>query len=386
MANSRRRRASKRSHGNGGPEEWFPLQGWPRVGLALCGGGLLGVMYELGALKALDEALEPEMSVSDIDMVVGTSAGAIVGMLLANGVKPAEASRVVMENRRDPLNFHWTDVFLPPPETVAAALAHEARKAALAAGALLRGRVVDPVEVVEEMLPSGLLSLEPVRRYLGRLSEHRGFPAHFRDLPMAFWVTALDLDTAERVLFGPGENQDVPVVDAVVASCAIPGVYAPVSLKGRELIDGGTGSAAHIDVLMHAGARTVVVVNPVVPIKNDRRRVCIPALDGTCASLRDRGVHTVIDQAFRIFNYNRLELGLARFRASHPEVKVVRLEPDPAEMAAYAYNPMDYTHRKTMLEFGYNSTKAQLEDGKIRRALLRELKVPPAKGMRKGSN
>lgn len=345
----------------------------PRLGLALCGGGLLGVMYELGALWALDEALAPEASVSDFDMVVGTSAGAIVGMLLANGVRPEEAYTVIMEDRKDPLNFGWWDLFGPSPRELAGEATRMARKSALAIRALARGRIPNPLNALEEVLPPGLLSLEPVRRYLERISRLRGFRKRFRSLPTTFWVTAMDLDTGERVVFGPGAIENVPVVDAVAASCAIPGVFAPASVHGRELIDGGTGAVAHIDIPLHAGARTIVVVNPVVPIRNDKSRVCIPSVEGHCASLRDKGASAILDQAFRILNYAHLEMGLARFQSAHPEVRVIRLEPDPAEVAAYAYNPMDHTHRKEILEFGYRSTRAQLEGGRLRRALLGNL-------------
>ncbi len=346
----------------------------PRLGLALCGGGLLGVMYELGALRALDEALAPEASVSDFDMVVGTSAGAIVGMLLANGVRPEEAYRTIMEDEKDLLNFGWRDVFAPSAGELAREAGRMVRRSALALRAVVRGRVANPLDAMEEILPPGLLSLEPVRRYLLRLTRARNFRSRFRNLGTTLWVTAMDLDTGERVVFGPGAIENVAVADAVVASCAIPGVFAPVSIQGRELIDGGTGQVAHIDLLMHAGARTIVVVNPVVPIRNDKSRVCIPSVEGHCASLRDKGAPAILDQAFRILNYTHMEMGLARFQAAHPEVRVLRLEPDPAEVAAYAYNPMDYVHRKEVLEFGYRSTKAQLEDGRLRRALLRGLR------------
>lgn len=357
-ANGSRRSGSKRPHR-------------AHLGLALCGGGLLGVMYEVGALKALDEALGPEMSVMDFDSIVGTSAGAIVGTLLANRVPPAKGFDILMEGRRDALNFHWSDIYGPSFLDLLSLGVRGVRKVSVAASAVVQGKARDPIEIAEELFPRGLLSLEPVRRYLRRLAEARKFKERFDELPVKLWVTAMDLDTGDRVLFGPGQIEDVPVLDTVVASCAIPGVFEPIPLKGQYLIDGGTGSAAHSDVLFHAGARVIVVVNPVVPIRNDRSRVCIPSIEGRCASLRDRGIPMIIDQAFRIHNYTKMEMGLARFHAQHPKVKVFRLEPDPAEAAAYAYNPMDYTHRKEVLEWGYRSTKAQLEDGKLRRALLR---------------
>ena len=83
------------------------------------------------------------------------------------------------------------------------------------------------------------------------------------------YLTATDLDTCERIVFGAEGYDDVPISTAVRASGALPMVYAPVEVKGRELIDGGIVSTTNLDIAVEAGAKLVVVINPLVPFVND---------------------------------------------------------------------------------------------------------------------
>src|SRR2546422_10045609 len=92
---------------------WFrklAQRGSSRRALCLCGGGVLGGMYEVGALKALDEVL-PGFRANDFDIYVGTSAGSVVAALLANGVRPADVYRAIDEGLPDPLNMQRGAVY-----------------------------------------------------------------------------------------------------------------------------------------------------------------------------------------------------------------------------------------------------------------------------------
>src|SRR5690606_37781872 len=90
----------------------------------------------------------------------------------------------------------------------------------------------------------------------------------FRELERELYLPATDLDTTERVILGEGEWADVPISRAVAASSALPFIYEPVEIKGRELIDGGILSTTNVDVAIERGARFVVVINPLVPYVN----------------------------------------------------------------------------------------------------------------------
>ena len=71
--------------------------------------------------------------------------------------------------------------------------------------------------------------------------QRRGIPQHFAELPRKLFIVAHDLDAGERAVFGQGELADVPVARAVAASSAIPILYAPVEIDGRDYVDGGIG-------------------------------------------------------------------------------------------------------------------------------------------------
>ena len=102
----------------------------------------------------------------------------------------------------------------------------------------------------------------------------------FRLLEHELYLAATDLDTCERLVLGAEGWDDVPISQAVRASAALPMVYKPVEVKGRELIDGGIVSTTNLDIAVEAGARFIVVVNPLVPYVNDFTKE-IPTLLGT---------------------------------------------------------------------------------------------------------
>ena len=102
----------------------------------------------------------------------------------------------------------------------------------------------------------------------------------FRLLQNELYLAATDLDTCERIVLGAEGWDDVPISTAVRASTALPMVYKPTVVKDRELVDGGIVSTTNLDIAVEAGAKFVVVVNPLVPFVNDFSKQ-IPTLFGT---------------------------------------------------------------------------------------------------------
>lgn len=92
------------------------------------------------------------------------------------------------------------------------------------------------------------------------------------------------------------------------------------------------------------------------PFYNDRAVVCIPAIDGQCASLTERGVTAIAEQTFRINSRVKLELGALLFRADHPETDLLMIEPSPAESSLFLYGSMNFAERVHSLNYGYNSS------------------------------
>jgi predicted acylesterase/phospholipase RssA len=277
----------------------------------LGGGGFTGGVYEIGALRALD-LLWVNRTINQFDVYVGTSAGAFIAALCANGVTPEEMMRVVTRQGPQPFrDINLGDLLRPN-------LGELVRKGALlplrAAGLgrqllsqLGQVSVMDVAAGLAEGLPSGLYNGGGIESYLRRvLLSDPDRTNDFRELECELYLAATDLDTCERVVFGGEGHLDVPISTAVRASGALPMVYAPVLVKGRELVDGGLVSTTNLDIAVEAGAKLVVVVNPLVPYVNDFKDQVRTLRGNRSKRVSDMGFPQIGYQAFKMLAYQRL--------------------------------------------------------------------------------
>jgi NTE family protein len=205
--------------------------------LVLGGGGVAGVAWETGLLLGLDEA---GVDLTDADLVVGTSAGSVVASQVTTGV---------------PLPELYERQLLHPDLTAERVVDFDVESFTTDLIALLADRP-EPQELRRRI---GALALvadcvpEAERR---SIIESR-LPVH--DWPdRALVVTAVDAATGEFVAFD--RSSGAGLVDAVAASCAVPGVWPPVTIADRRYIDGGVRSTINADLA--AGHERVVVVAP----------------------------------------------------------------------------------------------------------------------------
>ena len=198
----------------------------------LGGGGFTGGVYEIGALRALD-LLAVNSTVNQFDVYVGTSAGAFIAALCANGVTPEEMMRVVTQGPQPFRDIDLGDLLRPNlGEIVRKGARLPLRMASLARQLVsqpARSRVMDLALGLAEGLPSGLYTGAGIESYLRRVLGDPDRTDDFRELAEAeLYLAATDLDTCERIVFGAEGFDDVPISTAVRASGALPMVYAPV--------------------------------------------------------------------------------------------------------------------------------------------------------------
>ena len=333
-----------------------------RVALVCAGGGVTGAIYEIGCLRALEEVLD--RSATDLDLYVGVSGGAFVTSLLASGVSPREMYDEATSRTRSPLGVTASPLYrLGPGEFLRRSLRAPAviTRALLAALKGSEGRnLADLAWSLFELLPSGLLDTSGIQEYLERFFASRGREDRFDALNHELFVVAVDLDNGEAVAFGEEGHREVKVSQAVQASTALPGLYRPVRLNGRDYVDGGVKKTAHINLAIRHGADLVICINPVVPVLNDTEN------GGLRGHLSNRGVTFVLDQVLRIMLHGRMAYGLERYQAEHPEVDILLLEPDRADLRMFSYNLMKYSARREVAEHGYRSTLATLTSQKAR--------------------
>jgi len=211
----------------------------PRIGLALSGGGALG-LAEIGVIQWMEENHIP------VDRVAGTSMGSIIGSMYATGMSPKEIQKFAE-------TIDWDQAFLPEPGYAELSYRRKQdRRNFLVAAPLglkhgLRG-------------PNGLNSGQATGLLLDRIAFPEYSSANFDALPIPFRCVATDMQTGDAVVLHDGF-----LADAVRASMAIPGVFTPVELNGRVLADGGMVQNIPVETVRDMGSDAVIAVELHLP-------------------------------------------------------------------------------------------------------------------------
>ena len=234
-----------------------------KIGLVMGGGGFVGGAWLTGALEALEDATG--VLPRRFDNVVGTSAGSMIAALTTAGIHPARvadlfAGRPVQGGAAAARPVGATlrlDGGLPRPIPGSVRLAWSA----------IRHPRQHPVGVaLAALLPKGFLSTAPLKELVRQVAPDGRSPHP------GLWLMACDLGSGKRVAFGREGCPEADLADAVAASCAIPGFYRPVSIDGREYVDGGVCSPSNLDVLRHCGLDLVVCFNPTSSLHRSANR------------------------------------------------------------------------------------------------------------------
>jgi NTE family protein len=335
-----------------------------KTALVLGGGGFTGAVYEIGALRALD-LLSVNRSVNQFDVYVGTSAGALVAALTAAGVTPEQMMRVVNNQVPTPFRDINLNMLLRPNyrEFIAKGIRLPLHLLGVARH-LGRGlgsfTMVDLAIALADALPSGLYSGSGLEEYVRKVLSDSDRSDDFRLLEPELYLAATDLDTCERLVLGAEGWDDVPISLAVSASAALPMVYKPVEVKGRELVDGGIVSTTNLDIAVEAGAKFIVVVNPLVPFVNDFTKE-IPTLLGTkVRRVSDMGFPKIAYQTFKLVAYQRLHEMARQWQDRYPGVDIVLIEPEPDDEMMFQTNILNYTSRLDVARHGFQSVTVKL--------------------------
>ncbi len=331
-----------------------------RIGLALCGGGITGALFEVGILAALDDAVGAPVS-TQFDVYIGASvAAALAQGLAADRLFCAlydEADELFPLRREHVYRAAW-----PKWLRAAASVGVMALRRGLIK--LLRGRKVLPPRHLDlgELLPAGLFKTDGYREFFAAFLRRAGLSAEFGELERELYIVAYDVDSGERVILGEPPFQKIDIPLAVAASSATPMFFEPVRIGERDYFDGGIGRVGHADVLIRKGARRILIVNPVVPIRNEPSRVCIPSRKGYCPRIVDKGLFAIGNQAFRIANKVRLYLGLKGLVAETPNLEVVLVEPGEEESVLFLHSSMSLEGRHAVLNYARSSARVAFRE------------------------
>jgi NTE family protein len=313
--------------------------GKPRRGLVLGGGGVLGAAWMIGALTALRDTRDWDPREAEI--IVGTSAGSVLASMLASGIGVDS----LVNHQRGGVPAPGDPVIDYDPDTASGgALPPMPRlrigSRSLAAKTVFHPRRVPVLAAFAAFAPRGRGSLAAVGDLVRAVhADDESWPEGPKT-----WIVTMDYDTGERVAFGRAGAPEATMAEAVMASCAIPGWYAPLAIGGRRYVDGGTLSPTSIDLLADSGLDEVLVLAPMASFDYDDP----PSVVGR------------MERRFRRAMTKRVlrEAGTVRRRGS----SVTVLGPGREDLEAIGVNLMDHRRRAAVLEVSLRTSAAALSD------------------------
>lgn len=321
-----------------------------KVGLVLGAGGVQGGAWLTGGLAAIAERTNWDPATADY--IVGTSAGSMMGSLLAAGLPPwfmvAHSAGESFEGMADVRGESAADA-----DRSGGAVFKRERGALpifpgslpLALRSMLRPTRHTPAGVISGWAPRGIISSEPLREIIrsavpGSWTKH---PNH--------WVVACDYSTGRRVCFGRKSAPKAKLEDAVAGSCAIPGFYRPARINGRLYVDGGIWSTSNLDVLRGQGLDLVICFNPTSSLHPIR------ALDPVAA----------FGLLFNRASGRRLGNEAKYLRSEGTQVLLI--QPMQRDLETMGVNLMSGKNRNEVIEVARETVAAQLAEPEVAETL-----------------
>ena len=332
----------------------------PRIGLALGGGGPLGGIYEIGALRALDEALDG-LDFNNIDVYVGVNGGSFVAANLANQMTTAQLCRIFVRNEAEVHPFHPEVFYRPAFREIGSRLLAIPGLVSTAVSRFVNNpydqSLLEAMTILAQAAPAGLFDNEGLHEYLKRAFTMLGRTNDFRQLKRSLYIVAADVESTEAVCFGAPGFDHVPISKAIQASTASPGLYVPVEIDGRYYVDGTLRKGLHASVAFEDGADLVFAVNPQVPIDAS---AAVRAGSMKPGELTRSGMPNVLSQTFRTMVYSRMQSSIAQYARDYPDKDILLFEPTRDDAKLFFSNVFSFQSRRMVCEHAYQMTRRDL--------------------------
>ncbi|OGQ06387.1 MAG: hypothetical protein A2W61_07855 [Deltaproteobacteria bacterium RIFCSPLOWO2_01_44_7] len=374
--------------------------------LVLAGGALTGAAFKIGGLKAFNDYLT-NFKLNQFDIYLGISSGSLLATSLMGGLTPEEMLKSLDGTSRkfsklEPWHFYWPnwEEFWSRP------IRYTVRASTWIPGLVWRLITKLPTkgnglqnlfwdfikhptvsqynllwEMVEESaladhpfpsllecLPSGVFDNSPLERYLRNNIKKNHMTNDFKLASRLggkkLYITAMTLDGAQEVVFGPDERHDVTISKAVQASSAMPGFYKPVKIGDEYFVDGGVKHTANLDLMVEKGAGLIICYNPFRPYEN---KTFVEGLSKRgqvkSKSLTEGGLFSVLNQFFRTVFHTRLHAALKHFQKSTTfDGDIILIEPRADDQAFFSMNPFALGHRLHAAQLGFESVRNSIEE------------------------
>ena len=331
-----------------------------KTGLAIAGGGPVGAIYELGALRALDESING-LKLHELDVYVGVSSGALIAASLANGINTVELCRIFMGQEYASIRFDPEHLMRPAFKEY---LSRASMLPAVLSNALLKmirnpggSNISELIGQLGKVVPSGIFDNEAIHDFLENAFRVTGHKNRFEDLKCALYIVAVDLDSGAAVRFGSKDHRNVSIARAVQASAALPGLYPPVEIDGHFFVDGALRRTLHASIALDEGVDLLIGVNPLVPFDSGEKGLNAEVSD---QRLNRGGLPLILSQTFRALIQSRMEAGFRKYYSSHPFADLLLLEPHRKDEKIFFTNIFSYSSRKALCEHSYQVTRRDL--------------------------
>ena len=270
-----------------------------RIWLVLGGGALKGLAH-VGAWRAIQET---EL---EIQGIVGTSTGALVGACIGGGMSWGQLQEIARElERSDIIRINRRAVWIN----------------GIKSSSVFRGETLR--EYIDSVVPVG----------------------DWEHLIPPVQMNAVNLRTGESEWFGPDARTDMPLMEAVYASAALPVMYPPAELDGEFYVDGGTREALPLDRAVELGATGIVAVDAGAGAEDDPEEVV------------GQGMIAIHQRVFSIMSGRERRERVSAF----DRIPLLFVRPDLAGHSSFDFDAIDY-----FLDEGYKATKEALEKGEVR--------------------
>ena len=328
-----------------------------KTALVLASGGLSGVSYEVGALRALDHVLT-NRTVNDFDIYVGTSAGAVVSSALASGIPPIMLAGLLTGTVPGFSRLGRLALYRPNVGEVIERLwgAPALLRDAAAEYWKFRDRVPlsEALYSLAPLLPTGIFTNTGLEAYVRETLAMAGLSDDFRDMAKELHIIAADIESNKRADFSRLTTPNVAISKAVAASTCIPIVFRPVEIDGHHYVDGGIKGHAAIDVAISRGAKLIVVINALVPLDTEAiaKRATV---DQARKTIYDLGIRAVANQILRGMLHDSLIDHLQDIRSKNPDVDFVLIEPRPDDEKMFFHEVMSFSAQLIVMQHGYET-------------------------------
>ncbi len=305
----------------------------PRIGLVLGAGGVVGQAYQAGVLAALER--EAHWDPRDAEIIVGTSAGSVTGAALRVGVPATDLAATtygVRPSRKGGALLKQIlpdDSPLPVPSVRSLMRLWNPPSPALIKRVAQRPWAFRPDVAAMTLIPRGQVDITDRAKALNELIGDKW--------PEGLWICAARREDGARTVFGRKGSPHATLAQAVLASCAIPGYFTPITIEGKEYIDGGVHSITNADVLRNEHLDTVVVVS-------------------SMSTSHGRAIGA--DGLLRWSVHRRLEREINRLRENG--TMVIQLEPGSESRHVMGLRAMAEDRGPQVIEVAYEETRRRI--------------------------